>query len=136
MRFRWPRYLPRFPAILLLPTVVTAWALLWVHYENEWLGWTSNFPLEFYVVDLNYSNPDLGWSILNVRNFLVATTVALAAGWIATRLRTQTPARPAPRRRRGTAARGLGGGGASCYLPLRFGFFVQGSFFLSTRPPA
>ncbi len=55
MRLRWPRYLPRFPAILLIPTVLTAWALIWVHQDQDrFTGWGSNFPLRFLVADWDF----------------------------------------------------------------------------------
>ena len=84
MSLRWPRYLPRFPAILLMPTVLTAWALLWVHQDEMGIAWWSNFPLTFWVVDFD-TGPDIsgevGWSILGVWGFLVDTSLALAAAW-------------------------------------------------------
>ena len=50
----WPRYLPRFPAVILIPTVLTAWALFWVRQEEIGFGWVSNFPLRSWGGDFNF----------------------------------------------------------------------------------
>ncbi|MCZ6688626.1 MAG: hypothetical protein O7H41_03385 [Planctomycetota bacterium] len=40
MRLRWPKILPRFPAILLMPIVLAIWALLTVHSQGQGgMGW-------------------------------------------------------------------------------------------------
>ena len=93
MRLRWPKYLPRFPAVLLMPTVLAAWVMLWVHPMDEvsgwkW-GWGSDFPLRFIVTPYDTDpvsalvNPGqaYGWSIMGVRGFLVDIFLALAAAW-------------------------------------------------------
>ena len=41
----WRSYLPRFPAVLLVPTVLTAWASFWVRQDEIGFDWVS--PLSF-----------------------------------------------------------------------------------------
>ena len=86
MSVRWSKYLPRFPAILLMPTVLTACALLGVYQDKDrFAGWGSNFPLRFLVVDLDIDpfvpGEEYGWSIFGVWGFLVDTSLALAVAW-------------------------------------------------------
>ena len=84
MRLRWTRWLPGFPAILLMPTVLTTWASLTVH-GHFGMGWGSNFPLRFVVVNLDFGQfgpgVNYGWSIFGVWGFLVDTSLALAVAW-------------------------------------------------------
>ena len=64
--------------------VLGLWALLTVHGQSV-VGWGSNFPLKFEVVDLDFEvwgpGEVPGWSILGVRAFLVDTSLALAVSW-------------------------------------------------------
>ena len=48
MTFRWPKFLPRFPAILLMPTVLALWTSL---NRLVGFGWWSNSPLRIVVID-------------------------------------------------------------------------------------
>ncbi len=75
MSVRWPRYLPRFPSFLLLPTIVVPWAVLGA--EPSLWGWEWRFPLTFCV----WNVPNLGWSIIGVVGFVVDTSLVMAVAW-------------------------------------------------------
>ena len=47
MSIRWPRFLPRLPALLLIPAVVFAWAALLWGPESSRQGYERGFPLVF-----------------------------------------------------------------------------------------
>ncbi|MCZ6691548.1 MAG: hypothetical protein O7H41_18315 [Planctomycetota bacterium] len=49
MSIRWPRFLPRLPALLLIPALVPAWASLLWGPESSGQGYERGFPLAFEV---------------------------------------------------------------------------------------
>ncbi len=47
MRFRWRKYLPSYPAILLVPLVLAVWVMIWtIPYEKD-RGDIRGFPFDF-----------------------------------------------------------------------------------------
>ena len=76
MSIRWPKYLPRWPAVLLLPAVLAAWALQcsipWVCGSSYGIG----FPLPFRRHDGHW-----GWSPLKLDNVLIDLTLALVTAY-------------------------------------------------------
>ena len=60
MRLRWPKCLPGYPAILLVPAVLAGWAVLCFVPPADWIlggGWelerTNGFPFEYTVVRID-----------------------------------------------------------------------------------
>ncbi len=78
MRFRWPRFLPKFPAVLLAPALMAALAFSGAEKQPGWPIWDWKFPLKFTIA---YEYSVKAWAIVGVGGFLVDTSLALAAAW-------------------------------------------------------
>ena len=127
MRFRWTRWLPGFPAVLLMPAIVVTWAsLLWAPegdtcWEGGGLGPEWGFPIVFArydAVQVRKTDPRSGLarrirstrlSEFRVSHFLIDLAIVLAAAYILTMAadRLLFPAiRGARRRSRGSGETG------------------------------
>ena len=81
MRLRWPKYLPRFPAILLVPAVLVAWAgacyFPHVDLESSYFGFPKPFYWHLQRADL--SDFDVGPLVIDL-TFAMATAYLVAFG--------------------------------------------------------
>ncbi len=79
MSVRWPRYLPRFPAILIMPTVLFTWDnRARTHYSHGIFirGW--DWPMEFMV----FRDEVWGWLLYGVGQFIIDVSLALATAYL------------------------------------------------------
>ncbi|MCZ6688501.1 MAG: hypothetical protein O7H41_02740 [Planctomycetota bacterium] len=81
IRFRWTRYLPRFPAVLLVPVVLVLWAGLCSVYRGGPSSWDGGWgvPLRFDGWWPGMSSPPPAF---RVTPFLIDLTLALAAAYL------------------------------------------------------
>jgi hypothetical protein len=84
MRSRWTRFLPGFPAVLLVPAVLLLWLSLWLFMEDrDLLGWQFHgfgFPLPF-----EGWWPRIGGRTVrgfHVAPFVFDLSLALATAWL------------------------------------------------------
>lgn len=81
MSFRWPRHLPKFPAVLLVPAVLALWAGLCSVYRDGPSSWDGGWgvPLRFDGWWPGMSSPPPAF---RVTPFLIDLTLALAAAYL------------------------------------------------------
>ena len=97
MKLRWPRILPRLPALLLIPALVPAWASLMWGPESSLQGYERGYPLVFETyrtkVRSSFSYWKLGTTMFfspvysdrsdfRLPHFLVDLAFALAAAYV------------------------------------------------------
>ncbi|MCZ6691547.1 MAG: hypothetical protein O7H41_18310 [Planctomycetota bacterium] len=79
MRLRWPKYLPRFPAVLLVPAVLGGW-ILQCFVPWELTGGDIGFPRVFMLEEWQDSISEWGYEFY-IGPFLLDLTLALAAAY-------------------------------------------------------
>ena len=84
MRFRWPRFLPGFPAVLLMPAILAAWAILCsiprYSVTDPWFP-RQGFPLAYWTT---WDDPGSVHDFFGFRasRFVFDLGFALAVSWL------------------------------------------------------
>ncbi|MCZ6688249.1 MAG: hypothetical protein O7H41_01395 [Planctomycetota bacterium] len=88
-RSRWAGFLPRYPAILLMPAVLVVWAVLCTYFRGTYYlgprtklasGWIGHgFPLPFYAM---WWGPDPVYTGFRLTPYLVDLLLAVVVGWV------------------------------------------------------
>ena len=84
MRFRWPRYLPKFPAVLLIPVILGWWFISGIMHAPPGVPpGLMHFVWEFPRSVVLLHTPRVGWLVVNRAAFVLDVATFLAAGYIA-----------------------------------------------------